>query len=482
MAFELFDYQQSLVNRARKAFIEGYQAPCIVSPCGSGKSVVIAEIVRLTTMNHKRVLFLVHRRELVQQIEQTLLDNQVDMEYVTLGMVMTVVRRLETYPPFDLIVIDENHHTLAKSYRKIIDHFHTKVLGFTATPVRLNGDGLGEVNDTLILGPTPKWLIEHQRLAPYEYYSINLSDNSKLKKNSTGDYTNDSMDDSFKKTIFGDVVGHYQKLANGQKTILYAHSIAFSKMFTQQFNDAGITAAHVDGTTASTERQRIMDDFRDGRITVLCNVDLIGEGFDVPDCTAVILARPTASLSLYIQQSMRAMRYRPDKTATIIDHVANVTIHGLPDMEREWSLAKKPRRKQEVEPYPIWTCYLEHGGCGMVFPKESVMMERFEDYKIEICPDCLMEHKIDIVASIKEIKKDVELVRIDDNTAFYAKRNWKKAKSYQELSEIGKAKGYKPSWAAFKAHELGLPDTPKWVEKWTGSHPTKESFQLKLNF
>ncbi|MBR7928404.1 DEAD/DEAH box helicase [Aerococcaceae bacterium zg-ZUI334] len=462
MAIQLYDYQEKLVNDARQSYANGFRAPCIVAPCGAGKSVMIAEIIRLSTMNQHHVLFLVHRRELLEQIENTLVNHGVDMNFVTLGMVMTVVNRLGTYPKFNLIVIDENHHTLAKSYKKIIDYFDTYVLGFTATPIRLNGDGLGDVNDTLIIGPTPKWLIDNERLAPYEYYSVDLTDKSKLKKSSTGDYTNQSMDDAIGKTIYGDVVKHYRKLADGQKTILYAHNIEYSKTFARQFNESGIPASHIDAKTPKAERQAIIERFRKGEIKVLCNVDLIGEGFDVPDCTAVILMRPTQSLSLFIQQSMRPMRYQPDKTATIIDHVGNVYRHGFPDMEREWTLDKKKKQKRQVvDAYPIWEC----DKCLMVFAKDTI--------KDNICPNCGCVKEVQ-QENKKEIDTTVELQKLERSNAekeFYKRRNWRKAKSYSELKKIADANGYKSSWAAFKAKELKLSDTPQWVYRYESKQP-----------
>ena len=468
MSIQLYDYQQSLVNQARQAYADGFKAPCIVAPCGAGKSIMIAEIIKLTTNNHKQVLFLVHRKELLDQIENTLVNHGVNMEYVTLGMVMTVVNRLDSYPKFELIVIDENHHTLAKSYKTIIDYFDTYVLGFTATPIRLNGDGLGDVNDKLVIGPTPKWLIENKRLAPYEYYSIDLTDKSKLKKSSTGDYSNKSMDEAIGKTIWGDVIGHYRKLVDGQKIILYAHNIDYSKMFAEKFNNDGIPAKHIDAKTPKSERQEIISQFRNGEIKVLCNVDLIGEGFDVPDCTAVILMRPTQSLSLFIQQSMRPMRYRPDKKATIIDHVGNVYRHGFPDTDREWTLDKKEKRKRkEVDDYKIWEC----PECLMVFGAESITNNT--------CPNC--GHVKEVIQETgKQIVQEIELKRLEHEAAeteFYKRRDWKKAKSYKELQLIGKAKGYKPSWAAFKAKELRLDDTPKWVYQYETKQP-----QYKFNF
>ena len=304
MTYQLFPYQKELVTKAQQAYKDGYKAPCIVLGCGGGKSIIIAEVIRQSTEKGNRVLFLVHRKELKDQITNTLKGNAVNMKMVTVGMVQTIVRRLDKLPKYNLIVIDENHHTLAASYKKIIDYFDTYVLGFTATPIRLNGDGLGDVNDLLIEGVSVDWMIKNNRLAPYEYYSIDLVDQEKLKKNSMGDYTNDSMNDSLGDTIYGDVIKHYRQLADGQKTILYAHSVEFSKMYAEQFNQSGIPSAHIDAKTPKAERDTIIQQFRDGEILVLCNVDILGEGFDVPDATAVMLLRPTESLSLYIQQSI----------------------------------------------------------------------------------------------------------------------------------------------------------------------------------
>ena len=465
MSFKLYPYQQDLLNRARQSFTDGFKAPCIVSPCGSGKSVILAEMIRLTAENKKRTLFLVHRKELKDQITQTLISNNVNMDYVHVGMVQTVVRNLSKHPHYDLIVIDENHHTLAQSYRNIIEYFDTYVVGFTATPIRLNGDGLGDVNDMLVEGPTVKWLIDNEKLAPYEYYSIDLTNHDALKKSSTGDYLNKSMDKSLGDTIYGDAVKHYKQLINGQKTILYAHSVKYSKLYTQKFNEAGIPAEHIDAKTPKTERDEIINKFRLGEILVLSNVDILGEGFDVPDCTAVMLLRPTASLSLFIQQSMRPMRYRPNKLATIIDHVGNIYRHGFPDMNRKWTLDKnKKQQRKEVDPYPIWECEIADDGCGTVFPKDNVEMWKENGIKYAKCPKCKVIHEMAIETG-KKIDEKAELQKLDHDI-FYKNRDWRGANSYKELLEIAKANNHKPSWAAFKAKELGLHDTPKWVYTW----------------
>ena len=173
MTFTLHDYQQRLVDKTRQAYMQGYKAPCVVAPCGAGKSVIISEIARMTTNKGNRVLFLVHRRELIEQIKNTFKKNEVNLDLVQFGMVQTVVRRLDKTPKPALIITDENHHALAKSYRKIYDHFSDVLrLGFTATPIRLNGYGLGDVNDILIEEVDAKWLIENNIATAEEIEAI----------------------------------------------------------------------------------------------------------------------------------------------------------------------------------------------------------------------------------------------------------------------------------------------------------------------
>ena len=160
-------YQTDLENGVRQAYREGYRSPCIVLPCGGGKSVIIADIAKQTTAKGNRVLFLVHRRELCDQIRNTFTRWGVNMRLCDIMMVQTAARRLGKIPEPKLIITDENHHCLANTYRKIYDYFpDCRRVGVTATPVRLNGDGLGDVNDKLIIGVSAKWLIANNCLAP----------------------------------------------------------------------------------------------------------------------------------------------------------------------------------------------------------------------------------------------------------------------------------------------------------------------------
>ena len=468
--FELRDYQKELIDGVKNSMADGNKRILVQSAAGSGKSVTMAEIAKGATDKGNRVMFVVHRSELQSQIKDTFKKMGVDPKLCYIGMVQTVTRRLDKFEHEpQIILVDEAHHSISKTYQRIFNYFpNAYTLGFTATPIRLSGDGLGEVYEDMILGKSIKWLIENKRLAPFDYYSVDLTSHEKLKKSSTGDYTYDSMSEAFGETIFGDVIKHYKRIANGKKAIVYCHNVEMSKRVADQFNSAGIPAKQVDGKTPKLEREQAMDDFIAGKIKILTNAELYGEGVDVPDCSVVILLRPTESLSLYIQQSMRPMRYRPNKRATIIDHVGNVYRHGFPDMEREWTLDKKKKRnRKQVEEFPIWEC----PECLMVFEKEKIINNTCPHcgYVKEIISD--PEKEIDDAAILKKLTDE------DIQHVFYRNRNWKDAKSYKELQRIGKARGYKPSWAAFKAKELRLDDTPKWVYRYEAKQP-----QYKFNF
>lgn len=439
---KLYDYQQDLVDRTRQSYRDGFNAPCIVSGCGSGKSVMIAEVARMTAKNRKNVLFLVHRKELLDQIKETFSKVGVDFRFVTFGMVMTVVNKLDKIPKPDLIITDENHHGLASSYKKIYEYFSdVKRLGFTATPIRLNGSGLGDVNDVLIEGPSVKWLIENNRLAPYEYYAPKLINTDVLKKASTGDFTKKSMDNAIEKRIYGDVVKHYRQLADNEQAIAYCHSIEASKHTADVFNQVGYKAAHIDAKTPKEERSKIIELFRQKEIKILCNVDLIGEGFDVPDCTTVIMLRPTKSLSLYIQQSMRGMRYQENKRSVIIDHVGNVATFGLPDMDREWSLSSKKKTNTDSD-----LALIECKECFMVFEKND---ER-------ICPHCGWVQPIEVRESELDVDEEAELVKVGETKIILNFKQPSDCKNMAELHEFAKSKGYKPGWVFHQAKILGF--------------------------
>lgn len=436
-------YQIDLIEKARSAYRHGAKAPCIVLPCGGGKSVIVADIAKNSTEKKNQVLFLVHRKELCDQIRATFQWWGVDMSRCDVMMVQTASRRIPKLTPPQLIITDENHHSKASTYRKIYDAFpNAKRIGVTATPIRLDGSGLGDVNDALVVGVSAKWLIDNHYLAPYDYYAPSIADLTGIKI-LHGDYETKSLENvMIRKAVFGDTIRYYKKLADGKQAICYCVSINHSVSMADEFNASGVAAAHIDGGTPKPERDAIIDNFRRGKIKILCNVDLISEGFDVPDCECAILLRPTQSLTLYIQQSMRCMRYKEGKRAIIIDHVGNYARFGMPDANRTWSLdGKKSESKNEVKKPVI---ALQCPECFYTFepPKTGK----------RICPAC--GYEFPSKERNLESESDAELQKITGFKLDFESPD--DCKNMHDLQVYAKKMGYKPGWAYYQGKMRGF--------------------------
>ena len=426
---QLRDYQQKIIDDLR-VVLRNYNSPVVVLGCGGGKSVICAEIARLSTIKGNRVLFLVHRIELIEQIKNTFIKHGVNMELCDILMVQAGCKLNKEYK---LIITDESHHSTCKTYKKIYNKYpNAKRVNVTATPCRTDGRGLEETCDYLLETVSTKWLIKNKYLSPYEYYSVTLDgiDWDSIKK-VRGEYE-DITELLDKPIIYGDVFKYYN---NGSKTICYCSSIKHSIDTANEFCNRGIPAKHIDGTTPKQERKKIIEDFRTGKILVLCNYSLIAEGFDVPDCDTVMLLRKTASLNLYIQMSMRCMRYKENKIAKIYDFCGNIYEHGAPDMDREWSLSgkiKQPKLINENGDYRIRVCQ----NCFRTFKTAPV------------CPYC--GEKYELKPREIEAKENIRLAQITaEEMAKIEKEKKKKrmevgmAKTLPELIKIGKERGYK---------------------------------------
>lgn len=436
MAYQLRPYQSKLVNEARKCLAYGKTGVLIQSPPGSGKSVVIAEIVRLATQKGGYVLFLAHRRELLDNIRESLEENNVDLSKVFILSAVMAKNRLSTFPTLSLIVTDEGHHGKAKTYEAIYEYFpNIPRLGFTATPWRMNGEGFTDIYEEMVQGPDIQWLIDNHCLAPYRWFSIPLIDRSKVDfKNMNREAESSAELFSSDATIQGDIVGNYKKYADGKQAIVYAPTIAVSKLIVQWFNENGIYAVHADGTTPTKQRDQIMADFKAKKITILSNVDLISEGFNVPDVGVIILCRPTQSIVLHLQQSMRGMRYRPEKTSIILDHVGNGANLGLPADEFEWSLSGRKKEKKEYEA-PRMTCPT----CGQQFLLKSLL----KIGNIPYCPFCRAEIKTKEKESEVTFDETVEMVELNVEKARMTRLSRKKFSTRQPLDtnyQIAQAK------------------------------------------
>ena len=457
MIMELREYQQNLIEAFFNAIDEGFTAPCIVLPCGGGKSVILAEIAKIYTLMDKQVLFLVHRKELCQQIFSTFVRYGVCMEYCNIAMVQTVTKHLDTTVKPDLIITDENHHSLAQSYKRIYDYYpDVPRVGVTATPERIDGSGLEDVNDKLIIGVSAKWLIENNFLAPYVYYAPTVDMPKFHIRN--GDFVQSEVASFFERNqqkIYGDVIKHYRRLADNKQAICYLPTVEFSRQTAQRFSEQGIPSAHLDGGTPKAERDRIIEDFRQGRIKILCNVDIVSEGFDVPDCECVILLRPTKSLILYTQQSMRCMRYKPDKRAIIIDHVNNIKRFGFPDRDRKWLLEGHPHEKRDSE-QPLKIC--KH--CLAAVPINT-----------KICPICGEEFEF---AEKERVPIDIKLVQLNrakERVKYYLTPA--ECQNVEELSEYAKYHGYKPGWVYYQQKQRG------WLNSGKGRNQTAKRYPCR---
>lgn len=420
----------------------------------------MAEIARRTTENNNRVMFLIHRKEVLDQAVKTFKEQGVKMSLTTMGMVQTLTRRVDKLPIPDVILVDEAHHALARSYQRILKQFPKAiVLLFTATPHRTGRMQLDQIADDIIVGQSIHELTDKGFLAPFRYFQPPNDFNSKLlKRGSTGDFTNESMQEAMSTRIFGHIVKQYKRIASGMQAVVYTYSIDSAHKIAAEFNEAGISARSVNGKTPQDMRDHIVRMFRDQRIKILVNVNLFTEGVDLPNVDCVIMARPTASLALYLQFSMRCLNPRPGKTAIIIDHANNFKTFGYPDDDRDWKKAiqsgKQKSKSLLTDPgLSIITCDY----CFAVVKASEV-----KDGKCPICGKPIKVHEakpvsdVDLVEATKERQKAIHEIVKSDLLKSVATKSVSELHSLKELQAYAKLHSYKPGWAWFMAKRKGL--------------------------
>ncbi len=384
MSICLRPYQDAAIVSLRAAMSQ-HRRVLLTLPTGAGKTAIAATIASLALAQGKPVMFLVHRDELIWQTSRAFDSAGVahgiiaagvptcPAELVQIASVLTLAQRLGSVRKPALIFIDEAHHAVAGTWRRIIEVWPTAwIVGLTATPERLDGQGLTDVFDHMIVGPSTADLIQGGFLSGYRAFAPSVPDLSGVSS-ARGDFDAATLAGVMDRpAITGDIIEHYKRLAAGKRAIIFAASISHSRNLAAEFNAAGIPSAHVDGRTPAHLRRQLVTDFAEGRLMVLTNVNLFGEGFDVPGVEAVILARPTQSLALHLQQIGRALRNSPGKVnAIILDHAGNIERHGLPDDPRQWSLDSKSRH--HVDERPLMRCCPGCKACHQPAP---------------ICPEC----------------------------------------------------------------------------------------------
>lgn len=392
----LRDYQSALKADIFAAWQRSARVVCGVLPTGGGKTVVFAEILK----EFPGVCFAIaHRQELLSQISLALARDEVPHRIISRSNIIrwidslhyaefkrsfinpharcvvlgvdTLMARAEKIRDLcesaGLWVIDEGHHILkTNKWGKAVQLFpNARGLTVTATPVRADGKGLGAefdgVIDCLVEGPPMRELIDRGFLSNYRIFAppsdLDLSD---VPLTASGDYNPEAAKRAVRRSrIIGDVVKHYLKIAPGKLGVTFATDVETASDIAKNFEDAGVPAAVLHAKTPDRVRVETVRRFAAGEIRQLVNVDLFGEGFDLPAIEAVQFARPTESYGLYSQQFGRVLRPMPGKEAAlIIDHVGNVSRHWLPDAKRTWTLARRDRRARKTDPelIPVKNC------------------------------------------------------------------------------------------------------------------------------
>jgi superfamily II DNA or RNA helicase len=365
------DYQTTAIEATRDHLRAGRPSVLIVAPTGAGKTTIAAEIIHAAMARGSDVLFLAHRSELITQASKRLdlygIDHGIIMPgtkrakpraQVQVASVQTLARRDEV-PPADLVIVDEAHRAKAASYRRILEAYgaNTRVLGLTATPWRLDGSGLGDLFAEMVVVCQPRYLIERTPavLVSPRVFAPVTPDLGGVKVDK-GDFEQAAIQKLMATVASVDeIIRNWRRYADGRLTVAFAAGVAHSLMIRDAFRAAGVAAEHIDGTTHPMERERILADLAAGRVQVVCNADVLCEGWDCPQVSCAVLARPTQSLSLYLQQVGRVLRAAPGKDdAIVLDHAGNWSRFGMPTDDREWDLAG--RKKREKNAAPVKTC------------------------------------------------------------------------------------------------------------------------------
>ena len=418
---KLFDYQKDMAMRIEKAF-RLYRSVMAQMPTGTGKTVVLASVVESFLGEHplKSVWIVAHRRELVSQIQETiervfsnrlaekedgssdnLIEKPLDSSLFTLRSslikAMSIQWLARHYDEIGeepgMIVIDEAHHALAKTYKEMWDRFpKAKFLGLTATPCRLNGKGFIDLFDVLVQSWSVPEFISKGRLATYDFVSIKSNGvtqrliDSLQKRGADGDYQNKEMDMLLnKRPSIERLYRSFEEYGKDRKGIVYAINISHAKKIVELYQEHGIKAVAIDSKTPAAERQADIETFKKGDIQVLVNVDIFSEGFDCPDVEFVQLARPTLSLAKYLQMVGRGLRVaKGKKCCVIIDNVGLYRVFGLPSQIWDWKATfegrlKYSRKKETTKERDFFLMYGKQETMPVGHGSEMVMVMSHEE-------------------------------------------------------------------------------------------------------
>ena len=454
---KLRPYQDKAVQDLRSQYVSGKRSPMLVLPTGGGKTVIFSHITKQATLIGNTVMILLHRVELVRQTSHKLTEMGVKhgvihpaykpnyYEQVQVASVQSLVRRFNHVLPPDLIIIDECHHVRAGQWQQVLAQYpKARTLGVTATPIRGDGKGLAENFDSIVVGSTVRELIDDGYLCQPMVYSVPEADFSQLRKR-MGDYDKQMQEAILDKPkIYGDVVAHYRRLADGLPAVAFCVSVKHAEKVAQAFRAAGYRSESADGSMSDDERRRVLAGLANGSVQVLTTCDLISEGTDIPAIACAILLRRTMSEGLYLQQVGRALRVMEGKQhAIIIDHVGNTRLHGLPEAHRDWQLTSdklNTRQGASEQRFKIVECEKCYG----VYEPAPC------------CPQC--GHVVELTDNEPEqVSGELQLI-----TSIEAMRKRElrievgRARTIDELRKIARERGYKPGWVYRQAQLKGI--------------------------
>ena len=468
---KLFDYQEDMKERIEKA-LRLHRSVMAQMPTGTGKTYLLTAVIDSFVSNNpmEKVWIVAHRRELVSQIDETVRKFHFysasntssllsSVKAMSIQWLMRHYDEIEEEP--GMIVIDEAHHALAKTYKEMWERFpKAKFLGLTATPCRLNGKGFTDLFDVLVQSWSVPEFISKGRLATYDFVSIKSDGvtqrliDSLQKRGADGDYQNKEMDMLLnKKPSIERLYQSLEEFGKDRKGIVYAINISHAQKITKLYQEHGVKAIAIDSKTPATERQQDIEAFKKGDIQVLVNVDIFSEGFDCPDVEFVQLARPTLSLAKYLQMVGRGLRVaKGKKNCVIIDNVGLYRVFGLPSQVWNWNAMFEGKlrvgKKKETPKEREYFLMNEKQDSIQIHPDSEMMMvmsheellqtlqyREFVDSKGEFAIIKLLDGKMTVVnrqgEQVLESGDYYDMKLLDGNILFYRPR--RKAKCYYDL-------------------------------------------------
>ncbi len=414
MPIELFPDQIEFNAAATEKARQGYKAILMQGATGFGKSICATSQIQKALSRDKKCAFIVPKRDLLRQMSLAFDNFGIPHSFIAdkyafnpysrvhICTVGSLVKRLDKIQP-DLLFVDETH-VGEEMLDKIISYYKSKgawIIGLSATPIKLSGQGLDRWYDTMVNSKSIRWLIDNKRLSDYRLFAPNTPDLSGIKT-VAGDYAKGQLDERMTKdrVLIGDAVKYYKEHAYGKLNVAFCTSLKHSELVCDTFNKSGITAESIDGTMSDVERKAMIRRFAKRDTQILCSVDLLHTGFDLSsnadmDVTVEAMTdlRPTQSLALQMQKFGRVLRYKP-YPALIFDHAGNVSLHGLPCQEREWSLKGREKKERSGDKYiPVrqcTACFFCHKpsptcpNCGFAYPIQSREIEHIEGELVEV--------------------------------------------------------------------------------------------------